>query len=159
VITLLYRIIPNQPPTHGWRQSAPKPTCRPQQPDRPPMLAWIREAWQRRRSRVYLSELNEHLIRRARPTSRTRRCCSRTRTSKPSSSGRPSAAASPDSANLRPMASPIPGAAVRLTPHAVATRGIRVPLTFALGTSAAVFQTLRLLLIDLETDRSVGESA
>jgi uncharacterized protein YjiS (DUF1127 family) len=26
------------------------------------MLAWIREAWQRRRSRVYLSELNEHLL-------------------------------------------------------------------------------------------------
>ena len=62
MITLLYRIIPNQPPTHGWRQSAPKPACRPQQPERPPMLAWIREAWRRRRSRVYLSELNEHLL-------------------------------------------------------------------------------------------------
>ena len=53
------------------------------------------------------------------------------------------------------MASQIPGAAVRLTPRAVTTSGIRVPLTFALGTSAAVIRAVPLLLIDLETEEGV----
>jgi mandelate racemase len=53
------------------------------------------------------------------------------------------------------MARPITGAQVRLTPRAVMTSGIRVPLTFALGTSAAIVRAVPLLLIDLETEEGV----
>jgi mandelate racemase len=50
------------------------------------------------------------------------------------------------------MVSSTSGAAVRLTLRAITTRGIRVPLSFALGTSAAVVRSVPLLLVDLETE-------
>jgi len=47
----------------------------------------------------------------------------------------------------------------RLTLHSVVTRGVRVPLTFALGTSAAIVRAVPLLLVDLATeDGPVGRT-
>lgn len=43
-----------------------------------------------------------------------------------------------------------------LTVRAVATRAVRVPLTYALGTSAAVVRTVPLLLIDLSTEEGIA---
>jgi mandelate racemase len=40
-----------------------------------------------------------------------------------------------------------------LTVRSVQTRAVRVPLTFALGTSAAVVRSVPLLLVDLQTDQ------
>jgi uncharacterized protein YjiS (DUF1127 family) len=47
----------------------PVPNCTPGGPGRPPkgrhrswVLAWMREAWRRHRSRVYLSELDDHML-------------------------------------------------------------------------------------------------
>jgi mandelate racemase len=42
-----------------------------------------------------------------------------------------------------------------LTPRAVTTRAVRVPLTFALGTSAAIVRAVPLLLVDLATEEGV----
>ncbi len=42
-----------------------------------------------------------------------------------------------------------------LTVRSVATRAVRVPLTFALGTSAAVVRAVPLLLVDLHTEEGV----
>jgi uncharacterized protein YjiS (DUF1127 family) len=36
--------------------------CVPTNLHRPSLLAWMREAWRRRRSRVYLSELDDHML-------------------------------------------------------------------------------------------------
>jgi mandelate racemase len=50
------------------------------------------------------------------------------------------------------MATPPTGAPARLTPRDVSTRAVRVPLTFALGTSAAIVRAVPLLLVDLATE-------
>src|SRR6266478_4691856 len=47
------------------------------------------------------------------------------------------------------------GAPVRLTPRDVRARAVRVPLTFTLGTSAAIIRAVPLLVIDLETEESI----
>jgi mandelate racemase len=50
------------------------------------------------------------------------------------------------------MSVPMPGGTTRLTPRAVATRAVLVPLNFTLGTSAAIVKAVPLLLIDLQTE-------
>ena len=45
-----------------------------------------------------------------------------------------------------------------LTVRSVQTRAVRVPLTFALGTSAAVVRSVPLLLVDLQTDQGVDRA-
>ena len=50
------------------------------------------------------------------------------------------------------MATPPIGAPDRLTPRDVSTRAVRVPLTFTLGTSAAIVRAVPLLLVDLATE-------
>ena len=51
---------------------------------------------------------------------------------------------------------PLPtGAPTRLTPRDVGTRAVRVPLTFALGTSAAIIRAVPLLLVDLGTEEGI----
>lgn len=50
------------------------------------------------------------------------------------------------------MATPSIGIPDRLTVRDVGTRAVRVPLTFALGTSAAIVRAVPLLLVDLATE-------
>jgi mandelate racemase len=50
------------------------------------------------------------------------------------------------------MNTPPTGAAALLTPRDVSTRAVRVPLTFALGTSAAIVRAVPLLLVELGTE-------
>lgn len=53
------------------------------------------------------------------------------------------------------MATPSTETPARLTPRDVRTRAVRVPLTFALGTSAAIVRAVPLLLVDLETEEGI----
>jgi mandelate racemase len=53
------------------------------------------------------------------------------------------------------MSSPSITAAAALTVRKVKTRGVRVPLTFTLGTSVAVVKKVPLLLVDVETAEGV----
>jgi mandelate racemase len=53
------------------------------------------------------------------------------------------------------MAIPPTGDPARLTPRDVSTRAVRVPLTFALGTSAAIVRAVPLLLVDLGTEEGL----
>jgi mandelate racemase len=53
------------------------------------------------------------------------------------------------------MNSPSITAAAGLTVRKVKTRGVRVPLTFTLGTSVAVVKKVPLLLVDVETAEGI----
>lgn len=53
------------------------------------------------------------------------------------------------------MTPPPTGVPTRLTPRDVSTRAVRVPLTFALGTSAAIIRAVPLLLVDLGTEEGI----
>src|SRR5262249_45479092 len=53
------------------------------------------------------------------------------------------------------MSSAIPPRATALAVRAVTTRGVRVPLTFVLGTSAAIVRAVPLLLVDVLMEEGV----
>lgn len=60
--TLLFRGIPQEPPASRWSPASPAVRRPIRPPHQPSLLARMRAAWRRRRSRVVLSQLDDFML-------------------------------------------------------------------------------------------------
>jgi uncharacterized protein YjiS (DUF1127 family) len=61
VTMVLFRGLPDESASSNWTAAA-EPCLRARGPHRPLVLEWVREAWGRRRSRTYLSQLDDRML-------------------------------------------------------------------------------------------------
>jgi uncharacterized protein YjiS (DUF1127 family) len=59
---IFFRDVTDEKVTPNWTPVAPETPCPQQAPRRRSAVEWLRDGWQRRRTRLYLTQLDERML-------------------------------------------------------------------------------------------------